>query len=114
VLIHLYRTFPLYEGGDPNARPTGGTARFWYSFTDDTWVQAPEIIGVLWKLVEIQEMNDRTTVIDDPDKYTLQLEPDGTLMVRGDCNLGGGSLPVHRAPPRTATSAIFTKCMPMC
>ena len=48
-------------------------------------------IPIIWKLVEIQGTNDRTTVVDDPNKYTLQLMPDGTVRIRADCNRGFGT-----------------------
>ena len=35
----LYRMFPRYEEGDPNAAPSGGTAYFWYSSEADAWVE---------------------------------------------------------------------------
>lgn len=35
----LYRTYPVYRAGDSNAEPTGGDAVFWYSLSDNTWVQ---------------------------------------------------------------------------
>ena len=35
----LYRKFPRYEEGDPNAAPPGGTAFFWYSPEADAWVE---------------------------------------------------------------------------
>ncbi len=35
----LYRTFPIYRPSDSNARPTGGVARFRYSFSADGWIK---------------------------------------------------------------------------
>jgi hypothetical protein len=34
----LYRTFPVYAEGDPNASPSGGSARFRYSFAEGRWI----------------------------------------------------------------------------
>lgn len=34
----LYRTFPRYEEGDPNASPSGGRVRLRYSFAENAWV----------------------------------------------------------------------------
>ncbi len=53
--------------------------------------QRSGIIGVVWKLVQIQERNDRAITIDDPEKYTLELLPDGKVRIRADCNRGFGS-----------------------
>jgi hypothetical protein len=35
---HLYRTFPVYAEGDPNAAPSGGRVRLRYSFDEDAWI----------------------------------------------------------------------------
>jgi heat shock protein HslJ len=53
--------------------------------------QKSGIIGVVWKLVQIQERNDLAITIDDPEKYTLELLPDGKVRIRADCNRGFGS-----------------------
>ncbi len=53
--------------------------------------QKSGIIGVVWKLVQIQERNDRAITIDDPEKYTLELLPNGQVRIRADCNRGFGS-----------------------
>jgi heat shock protein HslJ len=53
--------------------------------------EALDIVGVVWKLVQIQERNGRTTSIDEPEKYTLGLLPDGKVRIRADCNRGFGS-----------------------
>jgi hypothetical protein len=37
----LYRSYPVYEEGDVNATPSGGHARFRYSFSDGSWVAEP-------------------------------------------------------------------------
>ena len=37
----LYRSHPVYLEGDPNAAPSGGTVRLWYSFSDREWVREP-------------------------------------------------------------------------
>lgn len=48
---------------------------------------APDITGIVWKLERFNNsMNLPNTVIDDPDKYTLTLLPDGTYQVKADCN----------------------------
>ena len=53
--------------------------------------EALDIVGVVWKLVQIQERNGRTTSIDEPEKYTLGLLPNGQVRIRADCNRGFGS-----------------------
>jgi hypothetical protein len=49
--------------------------------------QKSGIIGVVWKLVQIQERNDRAITIDDPEKYTLELLPNGQVRIRADCDV---------------------------
>jgi hypothetical protein len=34
----LYRAFPEYNEGDPNASPSGGTVRLRYSFAESAWI----------------------------------------------------------------------------
>ena len=36
-------------------------------------------------------MNGEHVDVDDPNKYTLQLLPDGTVRIRADCNRGFGT-----------------------
>ena len=52
--------------------------------------QSDTLVGITWKLQEIQEMNDNTTVIDDPEKHTLEFDPRGKVYIRADCNYGRG------------------------
>ncbi len=35
----LFRTFPVYASGDPNARPSGGVLGYRYDFETSTWVE---------------------------------------------------------------------------
>ncbi len=53
--------------------------------------QDSEIVGVVWRLREIQRTNGQTVVVDEPDKYTLELLPNGQVRIRADCNRGFGS-----------------------
>ena len=48
--------------------------------------------GTSWRLVEVKPMDPATgpTRPDDPDKYTLTFNADGTLAARLDCNRGMG------------------------
>ncbi len=59
-------------------------------------VQAPGIIGQVWQWVRTQ-YNDGTTLTRPAETaaYTLQLNPDGTVNVRGDCNRAGGSFTMN-------------------
>ncbi len=55
-------------------------------------IQDPGIIGPVWHWVRTR-YNDDTTLTPPVDftGYTLQLNSDGTVQVRGDCNRGGGT-----------------------
>ncbi|WP_164844067.1 META domain-containing protein [Croceicoccus ponticola] len=46
-----------------------------------------------WRLVEIQSMDDAqgTTRPDDPQKYTIRFNADGSVSARLDCNRGVGT-----------------------
>ncbi len=72
-----------------------------YELRDDELVQTSEevssaaagseIVGVLWKWVKFLGSDDTTVVVDDPDKYTLELLPDGQLRIQADCNSASGT-----------------------
>ncbi len=51
----------------------------------------PAVIGIVWRLVQIQYANNTAMVPDDPAKYALILSQDGTVTVRADCNRGMGT-----------------------
>ena len=50
-----------------------------------------EIFSVVWRLMEIHRTNGQTVVVDEPDKYTLELLPNNQVRIRADCNRGFGS-----------------------
>ena len=49
------------------------------------------IIGVLWEWVETAYSDDTTMTVDDPTKYTMLLNIDGTAHYQIDCNSGAGA-----------------------
>ena len=51
------------------------------------------LAGTAWRLVELQSMDDAqgTTPIDDPSRFTLHFENDGTARLRLDCNRAMGN-----------------------
>jgi heat shock protein HslJ len=53
----------------------------------------PLLSDTVWRLVEIQSMDDAvgTKRPDDRDKYTMHLRPDGTVTMRLDCNQASGT-----------------------
>ena len=48
------------------------------------------IVGVLWEWVESAYGDDTSVTVDDPSKYTMLLNADGTANYQIDCNMGGG------------------------
>ena len=75
---------------------------------------AAELAGTSWRLVQIQSMDDSIYVPDDPAKYTLDFQTDGTASFTADCNRGTGSWTSEAAGqlvfgPVAATSAL---CLP--
>jgi para-nitrobenzyl esterase len=53
--------------------------------------QTPGLGGTSWRLVQFQGSNDKTIKPDDPTKYTIEFNTDGTLAARIDCNRGRGT-----------------------
>jgi heat shock protein HslJ len=56
--------------------------------------EAPaQLAGSSWRLVEFQSMDDAigTTRPEDPSRYTMRLESDGTASFRLDCNRANGN-----------------------
>jgi heat shock protein HslJ len=51
----------------------------------------PEVIGIVWEWERFLGNDDTTVDVDDPSRYTLILNPDGTYQVRADCNRANGA-----------------------
>jgi len=52
---------------------------------------AGDLGGTSWRLVKFQGSDDKTLTPDDPTKYTLRFESNGSVSVRIDCNRGRGT-----------------------
>jgi heat shock protein HslJ len=50
-----------------------------------------EIVGVVWRWVKFLGGDDTTIIVDDPDKYTLELLPNGQVSIQADCNRALGT-----------------------
>jgi heat shock protein HslJ len=55
--------------------------------------------------MRLDSSNDKTQLVDDPSKYTLEFPPDGTISGKADCNdfsgsylVQGGSLQIFIGP----------------
>lgn len=53
--------------------------------------ESASLAGSSWRLVKFVGGDDTTRVPDDPGKYTIQLNADGSLTARVDCNRGRGT-----------------------
>jgi heat shock protein HslJ len=60
--------------------------------TTATPVPAPSTIPpVVWQVIAITDPAGATTEIIDPERYTAQFLPEGSLLIRADCNQGRAS-----------------------
>jgi heat shock protein HslJ len=50
-----------------------------------------EVVGVVWRWVKFLGGDDTTIVVDEPDKYTLELLSDGQVSIQADCNQARGT-----------------------
>jgi heat shock protein HslJ len=53
--------------------------------------QTPGLAGTSWQLVQIHNADGTSERPDDPNKYTLEFEADGSLVARLNCNRGHGT-----------------------
>jgi heat shock protein HslJ len=52
---------------------------------------SPELVDTIWRWDQTLMNNDDTFVPDNPNNYTVQFLPDGTVSIQADCNRVGGS-----------------------
>ena len=63
-----------------------------------TGIDMHGIVGPVWRWVRTRQGNDTAlTRPADAAGYTVQLKPDGSIHVRGDCNVSGGSFTLNDA-----------------
>ena len=48
------------------------------------------VVGAVWKWQGTQTPTEQV-LVDDPDQYTIEFLPDGTLKIKADCNMAGGT-----------------------
>jgi heat shock protein HslJ len=53
---------------------------------DDSPMRPSEIVGVTWRLTAVELPGSPPIVVQDPSRYTLRFEDDGTLDIQFDCN----------------------------
>jgi heat shock protein HslJ len=71
-----------------NCSPTAASR---ISSTDDVFPAA----GVVWQWQQTRYNNDQRAAPDDPSRYTIIFQPDGSLNIRADCNRAGGKYTVQ-------------------
>lgn len=59
--------------------------------TSEDAPEAPGLGGTAWQLVRIEAGDGEVLQPDDPSKYTLTFNADGSVAARVDCNRGRGS-----------------------
>jgi heat shock protein HslJ len=69
------------------------------------------LVGVVWKWEQFLESNDETLTTDDPDKYTLEFTPEGTVRIKADCNSATGAYEVSGSQLTIGVQAVT---MAMC
>jgi heat shock protein HslJ len=52
---------------------------------------SPPLMGTVWQWDQTLMNNDDTFKPNNPDSYTLQFKPDGTVAIQADCNQVGGT-----------------------
>jgi heat shock protein HslJ len=57
------------------------------SNTSDT----SDLVGIVWEWERFLDNDGSVLEVNDPSRYTLILNPDGTYQVRADCNRSGGA-----------------------
>ena len=57
----------------------------------DNSIGPSDVIGNTWRLVSIQRDGSNPITVPDPSRYTLQLDDNGRVGAKSDCNSCGGS-----------------------
>jgi heat shock protein HslJ len=70
-----------------------------------------DVVGVVWKWEKLEESNDNTVVVDDPDRYNLEFLADGQLRLKADCNNGNGT---YEVAGNQITINVMAVTMAMC
>ena len=68
------------------------TGEIIHSSEDAAASSSGDLTGILWQWAQLVETAPASeSVVPDPENYTLILQPDGTVAIKADCNLAGGS-----------------------
>jgi heat shock protein HslJ len=92
ALVAMYTNAgPAAEAGTGASEVVTGTEIVTETATMTETGAVDAITGVTWQWVATEYSDDTTLTIDDPSRYTILLQPDGTAALQVDCNRGGGS-----------------------
>lgn len=67
------------------------------------------LAGTEWRLVEIQSMDDTVGTVrpDDPSRYTIRLNADGTVAMLLNCNRANGTWSAQAGPDHSSGHFVF-------
>ncbi len=69
---------------------SGGTMKFSESPPEETPQVDPALVGKVWQWYEFVSPVD-TLVVEDPSRYTVEFNADGTVHIQADCNSANGA-----------------------
>lgn len=91
------RTWELRDGTLLLLKDSEILARFTiHTGNESAMIGELQIIGIVWQWVQTLYNDDRKAVPADPENYTVKFMEDGTLNVKADCNLKGGTYSAER------------------
>ena len=70
------------------------------------------LVDTVWAWHASVDDNSVRSTVDSPQRYTIQLLPDGSVRVRADCNLGGGRYEANDVELRLGPIATTKKGCP--
>lgn len=84
----------------------GGTAQ-----APEPTASASEITGIVWKWQTLEDVAaGASTRVDDPDKYTIVFNTDGTTTGRADCNTFSGTYSQANGFTISVTPDVMAAC----
>ncbi len=100
-------------GGDAAEQPASGTSATEQPAAEESAAATSnsELAGTSWEMVQIQSMDDNSWAPEDPTRYTLTLEEDGSAHMQLDCNQGRSSWSSDGAPEISFGSVASTMAL---
>ena len=72
-----------------------------------TTAPTASLVGPLWQLTGITKVDGNIT-INDPTRYTISFNADGTANLQSDCNVGGATYTIGEGNALTVTPGVST------